>query len=434
MLRKTCVRAVAMGVLAVAFAATNRLDAAGFALFEQGHKATALGGAFVAQADDPSAMFYNPAGNAFNEKTTLMGGAFLVFRPTAHMDGENPYPGTDYSANNKKGPYWLGHGYAVIPLKPGSINLAGGIWSPAGLGVPWQNPDTFAGRYLSQRADIRMLAASVQLSAKLADWFAIGAGPELRFSDVKLSRNVGLYNPYEGRFSDVAHLSLMSEGFPVKVTWNAGILIRPCERLRFGASYHAGVDFDYEGTAVFGQIPTGHADLDALVATRLPFGAGVPGSTTIQYPDLLMFGVSYDLTPKLTVNVDGNRTWWNVFDQTTIQIQGLPDTNIEHKWEDTWTIRAGLGYKATEAVWLGAGFVYDQTPQPDEDAGPLLPDGNRTGVSVGGTFKLAKNFEFQVSSLFLWFHQRTILTNHDNFNATYKQFAILPGVGFKSTF
>jgi long-chain fatty acid transport protein len=149
---------------------------------------------------------------------------------------------------------------------------------------------------------------------------------------------------------------------------------------------------------------------------------------------MLFFGASYDVTPKLTVNVDGNYAWWDVFDKTVFSIQGLPDSTIPHDWENTWTFRAGAGYQATENVWLGAGFLYDQTPQPDEDVGALLPDANRTGITIGAGLKLAKNFEFQFSSLFIWFHERTTLTNHDNFNGTYKTFAILPGVAFKSTF
>ncbi len=434
MLNKTCLRALGGGLLVLAVATAGRLNAAGFALYEQGPKGNALAGAFVAQADDPSAMFYNPAGNAFNESFTLQGGAFLVVRPSAHMDGQNPYPGVGYSTNMVKEPYWFGHGYAVFPLKPGSINLAAGFWSPYGLGVPWQNPDAFAGRFLAQRTDIRQIAGSVQISAKLADWIAIGAGPEIRLSDVKLSRNVGLYNPYTARFVDVAHLSLMSEGTPTKWTWNAGLLIKPCDRFRLGVAYHGHVDFNYAGTANFYQIPTGYRDLDALVASRIPIGKGPQGSTTIQYPGTLFFGVSYDVTPKLTINVDGNHTWWDVFDQTVIKIQGLPDSVLPHNWKNTWTIRAGAGYQANKTLWLGGGFLYDQTPQPDEDVGALLPDSIRTGVTCGAGIKLAKSFELQFSSLFIWFHERTTLTNKDNFNGTYKTFAILPNVSFKSSF
>jgi len=101
--------------LAVALPAA-RLEAAGFALFEQSSKGNAMGGAYAATADDPSAMFYNPAGNAFIDSFTVDGSLFGVLRPTARLDGLNPYPGEGYSANMHKPLYWFGNLYGVMSL------------------------------------------------------------------------------------------------------------------------------------------------------------------------------------------------------------------------------------------------------------------------------------------------------------------------------
>src|SRR5690242_3997102 len=60
--------------LALSSAASTAF-AAGFSIFEQGAKATAMGGAFSATADDPSAIFYNVAGIAQQRSTTVMVGA-----------------------------------------------------------------------------------------------------------------------------------------------------------------------------------------------------------------------------------------------------------------------------------------------------------------------------------------------------------------------
>jgi long-chain fatty acid transport protein len=433
-LRLKCVRLLAGALLVVLLAAAPRTNAAGFALYEEGNRANALAGAFVAQADDPSAMFFNPAGLAFNEKFTLYGGAFLVLRPTADFTGANPFPGADYSASMTQAAYWMGHGYGVLPIKPGKINLGVGFWTPFGLGVPWENPDSFAGRFISQRVDIRQVAVSVEIAAKLTDWLAIGAGPEMRFTDVKLSRNVGILNPFNNRMTDVAHLSLISQGTPVDWTWNAGIMITPCERFRLGASYHGNVNVDLSGTAEFYQISTGNAQLDQAAAAKIPMNQPLNGSTTVQFPYVLMFGAAYDLSPSVTVNVAANYTGWNTFKETTITIEGVPPSTIEHDWKDMWTFRGGLGWQVSEPVWLGAGFLYDTTPQPDADVGPLLPDNNRTGVTVGAGFQLSKMFRIDISSLFLWFHTRTTSTNEAGFNGTYKTFAILPGLSLKGTF
>lgn len=422
---------VLVGLLAAGSAA--RVESAGFALFEQSSKGNAVAGAFAATADDPSAMFYNPAGNAFIDKFTLEGGGFAILRPRARLDGLSPFPGDGYSASMSKGLYGIGHGYGVLPLS-NSVKLSAGFWTPNGLGVPWENPDTFAGRFISQRVDLRQLAVSAQLAVKLSDMVAIGAGPEVRFTDVRLGKNIEAVNPFTQRVVDIAHVSVVSEGTPVNVGFAAGLLVKPCDRLRFGISYHSHMDVDLEGPATFGQILTGNAQFDGAVAQQLPFGKTPRARTTLQFPSVTLFGIAYELTPRLTIEGDGTYTTWSVFDQTVLQIDGLPDTVLPHGFVNTWAVRAGLTYRVGGRSWVAGGFVYDQTPQPDADVGVFLPDANRSGGTIGAGIAVSKHFEFQFSSLFLWFHQRTIVTSKDNFSATYQTFAILPSVTIKSTF
>ena len=52
----------ALVVVALAALAAAPLSAAGFGIFEQGAKANGMAGAFTAQADDPSALFYGHIG------------------------------------------------------------------------------------------------------------------------------------------------------------------------------------------------------------------------------------------------------------------------------------------------------------------------------------------------------------------------------------
>src|SRR4029078_1898541 len=50
----------------------------GFSLFEQGAKATAMGGSFAATADAPSAIFYNVAGIAQQRRMTFFAGGTAI--------------------------------------------------------------------------------------------------------------------------------------------------------------------------------------------------------------------------------------------------------------------------------------------------------------------------------------------------------------------
>src|SRR5438876_7741942 len=63
------------------FMTTGAAFGSGFALFEAGAKAVAMGGAFAATADDPSAIFYNVAGIAQQRRgEVLFGGTAINFQ------------------------------------------------------------------------------------------------------------------------------------------------------------------------------------------------------------------------------------------------------------------------------------------------------------------------------------------------------------------
>ena len=53
---------VITALVLVLFLTTGSVFASGFSIYEHGAKATAMGGAFIAQANDVSSIFYNPAG------------------------------------------------------------------------------------------------------------------------------------------------------------------------------------------------------------------------------------------------------------------------------------------------------------------------------------------------------------------------------------
>ncbi|MBW2186420.1 MAG: outer membrane protein transport protein, partial [Deltaproteobacteria bacterium] len=60
---------------------------AGFHIREQGAKAMGMANAFVAQADDPSAIFYNPAGIAFQSGTQVSLGVTVINVPETEFKG-----------------------------------------------------------------------------------------------------------------------------------------------------------------------------------------------------------------------------------------------------------------------------------------------------------------------------------------------------------
>jgi long-chain fatty acid transport protein len=428
-------------LLAIVLIAAGPASAAGFSIFEAGSRATGMGGAFVGVANDQSAMFYNPAGlgeQAEKGKLKAMVGVTLIMPDSKLDQGADPYPGSDYSAKQKSMIFFPPNFYASYGLSE-CLNLSFGTWFPFGLSTAWEDQDSFRGQYVSQRVDLRQYSMGLQLGWKVNEYLSVGAGPELRVSDVKLQRNVPLFNPFTNRVVTAAHADIVGDGYAADLTFGAGIKINPTPEFSIGASYHGAVTSDYSGAATFYKQSTGNAQLDGAFAAKVPLDKPVPVETAIDYPAMTQVGISYTFNKKLTLAASGTYTQWDAFKQITLTygtVDGktVPATTIDFNYENAWAYRVGIDWKATEKLAVLAGFVYDQTPQPDESVSPLLPDANRTGYSIGLSAKIGQHTWVDFSNLFLFFHERTTLTNKDNFNGTYKTFADLAVLNLRTSF
>src|SRR2546430_6948000 len=111
-------------VCLVVLSITTAAFGSGFALFEHGAKAVAMGGAFAATADDPSAIFYNVAGIAQLRRTEfLAGGTAINFANEFRGDPNDPFA-SGTTGFYKRHTFVPPNAYAVMPI---GSNLTIGI-------------------------------------------------------------------------------------------------------------------------------------------------------------------------------------------------------------------------------------------------------------------------------------------------------------------
>ena len=417
----------AVGVCALGTLAALPMQAAGFGIFEQGTKSMGMGGAFTAQADDPSLLFYNAGGLAFVEKTEFAAGFTYIFSTEAKFQGAAPFPGPSSSAEQKKLSEFPPHAYWVQPINP-TFKFGLGIETPFGLTTEWDDPANFAGRFLSTKAALRAIDVNPTVGFRVGN-FGIGIGGIARFSDVELNRRVPQVNPFTQRVVDVASLKLDSD-FNEGYGWNVGILHRYNNSFSWGLSYRSKVKVDYDGGARLTQVLTGNPQFDALIRARLPLDTKLPVATSIDFPDMASLGLAFSLTPNLLLETDANWTGWSSFDTLKIDFTGnqLPDATIEENWEDARNYRIGLRWTASPTSQWRAGYVYDETPQPEEAVNPLLPDSNRNGFSLGYGYTGGLKADFAL--MYLPFDSRTRAKSFPGdgpFFGTYKTTAWLFG-------
>jgi long-chain fatty acid transport protein len=422
----------ALVFVALVALAAGPIHAAGFSIFEQGTKAMGMAGAFTAQADDPSALFHNAGGLAFVTDRQFSVGATWIHGTKAEFDGDAPFPGPGNHEEQKKLSEFPPHAYFVHPIS--NIWKFGlGVETPFGLVTEWEKPDQFSGRFLSTKAALQVIDLNPTLGWQITPKFGLGFGAIGRFSKVELNRNIPFNNPFTQSIIDIGRLHLESD-FDTGYGWNVGLLHKVNNSFSWGLSYRSKVKVEYEGEARVNRILTGNAQLDALLGAQVPFDKDLPVKTEIEFPDEASLGLAFALTSNLLLETDVNWTGWSSFDEVPITFTGgpgnaLPSQTLPERWDDVYNYRAGLRWTASPTSQWRFGYVFDESPQPEEGVSPLLPDADRNGVTLG--YGHTGSIGFDVALMYLDFKERSrhqSFPGEGPFFGTYNTQAILLGL------
>jgi long-chain fatty acid transport protein len=405
----------ALFVLLVLFvllgAAALPLHASGFAFTDQGGKAAGMAGAFVAQANDPSAIVYNPGGLALLEKKKSFsaGMAVTAFNESLYQ-GLPPGIGVGATGEQETSPEIPLHAYMTLPF--GRRMVAGvGIYSPFRMNTEWSDSGSFVARHLATRSSIEAWDLAPTVAIQLSPSLGVGLGAIYRSSEVAVSRRIPAQ---DGLDSDIATLDMKTDMEP-GYGWTAGLLLKR-KRFAFGFSYRSAIATDYVGVGRLTQVPTGDAQYDELVRAALPFGQALPLSSSLEYPDQASVGLAWNLSKSLLLEMDVNRTGWGSVQDLALRFPASSwlDTAYKLDFQDAMTYRAGATWRLPTGPKLRFGYAYDETPQPDAAVGAFLADSSRNTVSVGAGLDW-----LDVAFSWVTYDQR-IVTSSQEMNGNYR--------------
>lgn len=391
-------RSIAMVIIALM--ALQLTNAGGFQLNEHGSRAMAQGGAWAARAYDGSAIFFNPAGLGFQNHGSLYLGTTIIapgvsfYGPTNQgQSGKTEMVSQVFTPINV---------YATYPLMEG-LTVGLGINNPYGLGTEWD--DNWAGRYITQKVDLKSFYFTPTVGYKVSDNLSVGANVSFVTGDVTLSRMV---SPGDAK----VELELSGTGFG----FGGGIIFKATDELSIGASYRSSVKIDAEGTAAF-------------TPSSALFPAG-DAAASLELPSTAFIGVAYKVMPGLELEADYQYIGWESYKELKIDFKANNSSSVSPKnYENTFIIRVGGEYTMDEFQFR-AGYLYDANPVPDHYVEPLLPDSDRNGFNVGLGYKLSETMTLDLSYLLLKFDERTVTGTEVQFDGTYQSTAHLFGINF----
>ncbi|MCP4549133.1 MAG: hypothetical protein GY835_21990 [bacterium] len=384
---------------------------AGFAVWEMGTRSSGMGGVMAATADDPSAIFFNPAGLVGQEGQQL--GVYLTnVIPRTEFSGIAPNPGYGVTERLDDPIFFLPQLYYTRTINE---NLAAGIGfcTPYGLAVEWKNPDTFTGRGIATLTDLKTYFFIPTIAYRLNDRVRVGLGLNIVLGEVTLNQRLFSEMPNPAEAGKV----VVEGDANIAVGVNLGLLVDLNEDTRFGFSYKSGINHEFEGEVEF---------IEMIDNVQLPSNGDA--STEVPLPAMYTIGLAREFTDKLMMEINVMRIEWSAFEELKLV---FPDTTkvIEENYENTIQFRFGLEYAYKPELTLRTGFVYDESPQPMGSTGPVLPDSDRTGFSVGGTWTHG-NIDLEFYNLCLFFKDREVRENYEGFNGDYHTYTNLCGLGF----
>ena len=410
-----------VAVAVLGFLAAVPAFPSGFQVMTQGARATGMGLASRASRTIRRRSSTIRRALRFQDHFSVELGAAVLGRESATFVGTNPYPGIGAVGSVQNQVFGLPHIYAVVPLT-NDLKFGLAIDEPYGLGLRWNNPELWSGRFISQNVVIKSTDINPVLSYRLLPELSIAAGADYRFSGVQLERNTAAVDPFTGAVVDVAHTKLYSN-LTSNGGWgyNAGLLWKPSPALGIGAAYRSKITVDYDGTATITARPTGDPVFDQLVATQIPFGVN-PVKTQIVFPASINTGVGIHFSQNFTLSLEADWTEWSQFAALNITFPGtgLPDINRQTGWSDSWAYRAGIEWKFAGGWAARVGYYYDNTPQPMQDVGPLLADNDRN-VYTGGFGYNTPSWGFDVGGAYIVFKKRNVTESNDNFFGQYQE-------------
>ncbi len=368
------------------------VQAAGFSIYEAGARATALGGAFTASADDGSAIFYNAAGLSFL-KGNQVSLSLMPVGPRAEFTGDATFANSatgevEHNIFPIPGAYYTHNG-------GGKLSFGIGVYAPYGLGTEWMNGETWVGRQVSHDVSIETVYVTPAVSYLVTDKLAFAVGMDIAHQNLNLKRytlSVDGDNALETEIDGSSSLSF---------TPSFGVMFRPDDKWSFGAMYHFEKSMEYEDQdATLTNVGTPGSGAYTHAENILAVLGGGEHTITSEFnlPSILSLGVAYQFSEKF--RLEGNYVYfgWDHFAKLDMVFDNPNmDDVIEFNYENAWQVRFGATYVAIpEKLELMCGYVHDTTPQPAEAISPLLPDANKNDYSIGATYKTDK-FDFTLS-------------------------------------
>lgn len=375
------------GAILAALCATTPAWAGGFDVPDQDAFVIGRGMAFVATADNASAIYYNPAGISQLQGNNLRLGVYV---PNLDVTYKSPSGG---SYNNQNPLHAIPQAFYTYTPESFPLSFGLGVYMPFGLSQQWPQDTGF--RTVAVEGTLSDYTVNPVVALKLAPNLSIGAGLTVNYGMLDLKQGyVWPAQPYD-------QFGFRGDGWAAG--YNVGVLWKPIEKISLGATFRSSTTYNLQGqTEVWNTTayPPGYPpqfQVPAFPQQR------VDASTRETLPLKVICGLSYRPTPEWNIEFNADYTDWNCVDRLTIQQSGPGAQTfvVPFEWQSSWYYELGVTHYFEKGWLVSAGYIYSENSVPSAYYSPLVSDMDHQFVSVGVGYR-GKRFDFDVAYQLGW--------------------------------
>jgi long-chain fatty acid transport protein len=393
-------------VIVLTFAA-DTVNAAGFAVMEQGSKSLGTATAGATASHNAETVFFNPAGMTAITAPTIEIGAAAVM-PSFKFDNkgstfgtkDNPMPmppltGSEPDAGKT----------AIVPnlyyIQPLCETLTVGLSFNAPFGLETRYSDDWVGRYAGIKSDVRTMQFTPTLAWKINDQFSIGGGISISRIDATLTSAIdfgGILASYGAdTIPGMMDGKVSLEGDDIGYGFNIGFMYNVSENTRIGINYRSEVEYKLDGDAKFTTPPA--------VASIAPLFTDTGISAKITTPDVASIGAYHKFNDLFALMADVTWTGWSDFKELRVVYDNpaQPDSVTVENWDDAFRYALGGEFYVSDEWTLRVGGAYDESPIPEEHRTVRIPGTDRIWGALGCSYMPNEKWSIDLAYMHVFF-------------------------------
>ena len=386
---------VGLLVVAVSIATAPAAQAGGFEVLEQGRGVGNANAGVRATADDPTTVYWNPAGmTRFRCHAAAIHGSAII--PDAKFVDEGsfrlPTPVGPIPLTGEFGktddPIFTGGAFGIWSLSQ-KWKLGLGVNVPFGLTTDWGR--SWIGRYHATNSELLTVNINPAVAYRINKCWSVAVGVSAMYAHAKLGTAIDFGALLMAPQSADGHVLVDGDGWGFG--FNGGVLWEPTPCTRLGLHYRSRVNQELEGTAEF-EVPPAAAAIPPATGRFMNTDA----TAEVTMPDTAGLSVYHELSPRWALLGDVTWTGWSTLDELRVDFANPAEPASVHTydWKDTWRVALGVNFRPSRCWTVRLGTAWDQSPIPDAHRTPRIPGNDRFWASAGVTWQPSRNWMFDL--------------------------------------